>query len=50
MRNPLNQFADRIIRNGEIEEFIDGLLDKGVTLEKLYGILSKHRYTKEKNG
>jgi hypothetical protein len=28
MRAPLNQFADRILRNGEVHEFISGLLRK----------------------
>jgi hypothetical protein len=26
MRSPLDQFADRIVSNGEVEEFIVGLL------------------------
>ena len=30
MKEPLNQFADRIIRNGEVAEFIAGLIEKGV--------------------
>lgn len=36
MRNPLDQFADRIVRNGEIEEFITGLIrEKHVSPEKI---------------
>ena len=31
MREPLNQFADRIIRNNEVSEFIRGLIEKGVS-------------------
>jgi len=33
MREPLNQFADRLIRNGEVKEFIKGLLEKHVRPE-----------------
>jgi len=29
MKEPLNQFAERIIRNGEVTEFIRGLIAKG---------------------
>lgn len=31
MREPLNQFAERIIRNDEVKEFIQGLIEKGVS-------------------
>lgn len=31
MNEPLNQFADRIIRNYEVETFIKGLIEKGVS-------------------
>ena len=30
MKEPLNQFADRIIHYGEVREFIKGLILKGV--------------------
>lgn len=30
MRDPLNQFAERLIRNGEVKEFIEGLIEKGI--------------------
>jgi len=48
MRNPLDQFADRLVRNsdgigGEIAEFINGLVDKGVAVERIYGILDARR-------
>jgi len=35
MKEPLNSFADRIIRNGEISEFIAMLLAKGVSVETI---------------
>jgi hypothetical protein len=28
MRQPLDQFADRLVRNGEVPEFIRGLIEK----------------------
>jgi hypothetical protein len=28
MRAPLDQFADRLLRNGEVKEFIEGLFEK----------------------
>ena len=31
MRDPLDQFAERLIRNGEVKEFIQGLMEKGVS-------------------
>ncbi len=48
MRSPLNQFADRLIRNsdgitGELAEFINGLVDKGVAVERIHGILDARR-------
>jgi len=36
MKEPLNQFADRILRNNELPEFIAGLVkEKGVKLSQL---------------
>lgn len=36
MKEPLNQFTDRLIRNNEIEEFIKGLVrEKDVPLGQL---------------
>ncbi len=32
---PLNQFADRIIRNRELRTFIQGLMERGVTMADL---------------
>ena len=28
MREPLNQFADRLVRNGEVAEFVRGLVEE----------------------
>jgi len=39
MKEPLNQFADRLIANGEVEEFIHGLIDKGVSLSDIRGFM-----------
>ena len=41
MREPLNQFADRIIRNGEVPEFIHGLVDKGVRPRYIVALLDQ---------
>lgn len=35
MIQPLDGFADRLIRNGEVEEFVRGLIAKGFSPEKL---------------
>jgi hypothetical protein len=36
MREPLSVFADRLVRNGEITEFIRGLIvEKGVSAETI---------------
>jgi hypothetical protein len=35
MKEPLNQFADRIIRNSEVAEFIQDLIEKGVPPERI---------------
>ncbi len=36
MRDPLNMFADRLVRGGELEEFIIGLIrEKGVSAERI---------------
>ena len=36
MKEPLNNFADRIVRNGELTEFLKGLVEeKGVSPEAL---------------
>jgi len=32
---PLDQFADRLIRNGELRTFIQGLIERGVTTKQL---------------
>ena len=29
MKDPLDGFADRLIRNGEVKEFVKGLAEKG---------------------
>ena len=46
MPSPLDQFADRLIRNGEIEKFVDILVQKGGDriLSALIGAVNKHRY------
>lgn len=41
MKEPLNQFAERLIRNGEIQEFLDGLIEKGVYPEALRAMIDK---------
>lgn len=38
-REPLNQFAERIIRCAEVEEFIEILVDKGIPTERLKQIV-----------
>lgn len=35
MKEPLNSFAQRIVRNGEVTEFIRGLVDMGVNPEQI---------------
>lgn len=35
MKQPLDCFADRIIANDEVKEFVAGLMDKGITAEML---------------
>jgi hypothetical protein len=37
-REPLNSFAARIVRNNEVAEFIDALIE-------LVSAVNKHRYT-----
>lgn len=32
---PLDQFADRLIRNGELRVFVQGLMERGVTTADL---------------
>lgn len=42
MREPLNQFADRIVRTGELPEFLRGLmLEKGITPSEIILIASR---------
>ena len=35
LQAPLAQFADRIVNNGELRVFIQGLLERGVTMADL---------------
>ena len=42
MRPPLDQFAERIARNNEVEEFITGLIDEhGVEATEVIDIAEK---------
>jgi hypothetical protein len=41
MKEPLNQFADRLINNGEVKEFIQGLINKGVSPHKIILAMEK---------
>jgi hypothetical protein len=43
MKSPLDQFADRIIANHEVEEFIHGLIDKGVDPLDIRGFTQSHQ-------
>lgn len=43
MNAPLDQFADRLIANGEVEEFIHGLIDKGVSPLDIRGFTQTHQ-------
>lgn len=43
MRDPLDQFAERLIRNGEIPEFIEGLIEKGVSTSAIMSIAERVR-------
>jgi len=46
MKEPLNQFADRIRNNGEVAEFIRGLIAKGVDPSEIARIaLEDESYT-----
>jgi len=38
---PLDQFADRLIRNGEVEKFIAGLMERGVTREQIQDAIDR---------
>jgi len=55
MKEPLKSFADRIIRCGEVEEFIEYLIEKGafplepITTESLAINLASKRIWKEKS-
>ena len=40
MRNPLDQFAARLIRCHEIEYFINGLIDLGVSPKEIQDVLN----------
>ena len=45
MREPLDQFADRLVRCGEVEEFIRGLIkEKGVPFSRIGNVVSEFRY------
>lgn len=44
-REPLASFATRIVRNDEVQEFIDALVEAGVPLTKLISAVNNHRYT-----
>lgn len=39
LRDPLAQFAERLINNGEIREFIQGLLERGVRQREILAAL-----------
>ncbi len=50
MREPLRSFAERMVRNDEISEFIDALIEAGAPLETLTSAVAHHRYTFERPG
>jgi len=51
MRQPLGQFADRIIRNGEVKEFIEGLMEQGVNVETIVcEVLAEHSIAPQPSG
>lgn len=43
MKEPLDGFADRLIRNGEVPEFLRGLIEKGYPFLKLFEDWKKER-------
>jgi len=48
MKQPLQGFAERIVRCGELDEFVKGLVDCGVTIEQLEKAVKEAKASKEK--
>jgi len=44
MKEPLNSFAERLIRNGELREFLIGLTEKGYTFDTLRKNIDEAEY------
>lgn len=50
MREPLNSFAERLIRTGELAEFLDGLVkEKGISRQSILAMIPERESARERS-